>query len=152
MSKKAEILQNTPYYYSLIDCVEEHKAKGIKIEKIIDINYSNKYYNFYYLKKKYGEQLFGIEYIKIPLKPKELPTRKELNRIYDILNKNISKKQYILIHCTHGVSRTGYVIIYFLCKRFEMSLDRAIQAFEKSRGHKFDNETLINDLKQKIKI
>lgn len=152
MSKKAETLKDTPYYYSLIDCLSEHKKKGIKIEKIIDINYSKSYYNFYYLQKKFKEELFGVEFIKIPLKPKELPSRKELNRIYDILNKNISKKQYILLHCTNGVNRTGYVIIYFLCKRFEMTFEKAKELFENSRGHRFRNKTLINDLKQKIKI
>ena len=151
MTKKAETLKESSDYYSIIDCLSEHKQKGIKIEKIIDINYSNTYYNFNYLKKKYKDELFGVEYIKIPLTPKEIPSRKELNRIYDILNKNISKKQYILIHCTNGVNRTGYVLIYFLCKRYEYTVEKSIELFEKARGHQFLNKTLINDLKQKLK-
>jgi atypical dual specificity phosphatase len=103
------------------------------------------------LKKHYKEELFGVEYLKIPFTPKEIPSRKEVNRVYDILNKNISKKQYILIHCTHGVNRTGYVLIYFLCKRYEYSVEKAIEIFEKSRGHKFENKAFITDLKQKLK-
>lgn len=150
MSHKAEALKGSNDYYSLIDCLEDHKKKGIKIEKIIDINFSNSYYNFYNLKKKFKNELSGIEYLKIPLTPKEIPSRKELNRIYDILNKNISKKQYIIIHCTNGVVRTGYVLVYFLCKRFEYSVEKSLKVFEQFRGHKLVNEILINDLKQKF--
>lgn len=151
MSKQAEILKETPYYYSLIDCLQEHSQRGINIKKIIDINFSQMYYNFNKLKKYYKNELFGIEFIKIPLVPKEIPSRKELNRIYDILNKNISKKEYILIHCTNGINRTGYVVVYFLCKRYEYTVDKAVALFEKYRGHQFTNKALIEDLRQKFK-
>ena len=151
MSKQAEILKETPYYYSIIDCLKEHSQKGINIKKIIDINFSQMYYNFNKLKKYYKNELFGIEFLKIPLVPKEIPSRKELNRIYDILNKNISKKEYILIHCTNGVNRTGYVLVYFLCKRYEYTVDKAVALFEKCRGHRFTNKAFVEDLRQKFK-
>ena len=151
MSKQAEILKETPYYYSIIDCLKEHSQRGINIKKIIDINFSQMYYNFNKLKKYYKNELFGIEFLKIPLVPKEIPSRKELNRIYDILNKNISKKEYILIHCTNGVNRTGYVLVYFLCKRYEYTVDKAVALFEKCRGHCFNNKAFVEDLRQKFK-
>ena len=149
MSKKATAFLNTPNYYGLSECLLANFQNGYKIETILDINYSNKYYNFFRWQKK-NKDFAYVDYIKIPLVPKEVPTRKDLNKIYDVLNKTISKKKYLLIHCTNGVARTGYVLIYFLCKRFGMKVDEAKLLFEQSRGENFSNYLYLQDLKQKF--
>lgn len=52
----------------------------------------------------------------------DLPDKGSINSVYDVLNKNFFKDTIIAVHCTRGVTRTGYAIIHFLCKRLNWKL------------------------------
>ncbi|KAK5819864.1 hypothetical protein PVK06_024894 [Gossypium arboreum] len=41
--------------------------------------------------------------------------------------------KYILVHCTHGHNRTGYMIIHYLMRTQPMSVTRAIKFFSEAR-------------------
>lgn len=43
------------------------------------------------------------------------------------------------MHCFCGINRTGYVISYFLCKKYNISSKEAIKRFEEAVGYKFEN-------------
>jgi len=56
----------------------------------------------------------------------------------------------IVIHCTHGVNRSGYVISRYLMDKMGLNAEEAIQRVEDSRGHpmsKYKNVLLDNDLR-----
>ncbi|MED6226424.1 hypothetical protein PIB30_103576, partial [Stylosanthes scabra] len=42
-------------------------------------------------------------------------------------------KKYILVHCTHGHNRTGYMIIHYLMRTTSMSVSQAIKTFSDAR-------------------
>lgn len=62
-----------------------------------------------------------------------------------------NSQEYLVIHCTNGLNRTGYVVIYYLCKKFKMNVDEARTLFEEARGEKMENEEFIEDLKNRVK-
>jgi protein-tyrosine phosphatase len=45
------------------------------------------------------------------------------------MHENLKENEYIGIHCTHGINRTGYAIIYYLCKIIGMRVKEAIDTF-----------------------
>lgn len=76
-----------------------------------------------------------------------IPRKSDLNKLYDIINKNSTKKDfYTLIHCFNGLNRTGYLICFYLCKRLGLKSAEAIQRFEEARNMKMYRENLVRDL------
>jgi protein-tyrosine phosphatase len=51
-------------------------------------------------------------------------------------------KRFIGIHCTHGINRTGYLIVRLLLERCKsLDVKEAIRTFEESRApHKIDKK------------
>jgi len=88
----------------------------------VDLSNSENYYNWEIAKKKKKDLLKQIEYRKVKLKFGEIPSKNDMNKVYDVLNKNAFKEHYVIIHCTHGNSRTGYTVAYYLCKRFQLKV------------------------------
>lgn len=43
------------------------------------------------------------------------------------------------VHCLHGVNRTGYMIVSFMCSELGIPLDDAVERFEAARGHSIDS-------------
>lgn len=138
--------------FTLIDLIKEINSQGKKVAAVIDLNYSDGgYYSWEWLLRKNKELLSSIDYRKIKLMPKELPSKDKLNKVYDVLNKNVFKKdQVVLIHCTKGINRTGHAICYFLCKRFEMKPDVALKKFAEARGYPVCTKELLDDLEDRF--
>lgn len=60
------------------------------------------------------------------------------------LEDKLSDNEYIGIHCTHGVNRTGYMIVYYLCYVKNLTLENAIDTFNRSRTpHTITKEFLL---------
>ena len=135
--------------FTILSLINELKPMNKKIGLIIDISYSDNYYNFDRTKSE-NSILQDIEYKKIKVRFNEIPHKSEMNKIYDLINKNIYKDHLIVIHCTYGVNRTGYAICYFLCKKFQISVKDAIERFEKARGHKIMSPNYIEDLYERF--
>ena len=138
--------------FHLLDLIQELNEKGKSVAAVIDLNFSDGgYYDWNYLEKKNKELLKNIDYKKIKIDSKEIPSKATLNKVYDVLNKNVFKKDnVVLVHCTKGINRTGHAICYFLCKRFEMKPDVAIKRFEEARGYPFSNKAVIDDLEDRF--
>jgi atypical dual specificity phosphatase len=136
--------------FDLPKFVEECAAAGKKIGAIIDINCSDNYYTFDICKKKNRDLLKNVEYKKVKMRFDELPHKSDMNKIYEVMNKHLFKGHYTIIHCTHGVNRTGYAIAYFLCKKFQMKVKDAVDRFEKARGMKIKYHEIIDDLYEKF--
>ena len=78
------------------------------------------------------------------------------NQIKVIINKTENKGEKIRkvgigIHCTDGITRTGFLIINYLMKNEYMSLKSAFNIFETSRyPHRFRNPKLVDWLIEKF--
>lgn len=55
--------------------------------------------------------------------------------VYEVIRfKKKYPKKYILVHCTHGHNRTGYMIIHYLMRTLPMlTVTQAIKAFDEVR-------------------
>ncbi len=67
--------------------------------------------------------------------------------------KELKEGELIGVHCTHGLNRTGYMVIYYLCSKLNVPFDDAIVAFEESRKpHEFEKEKYIEGLVNELKV
>jgi len=138
--------------FLLPDLVQNFEHEGKKIGVIIDLNYSNGgYYSWDYTYKKNKEALYNVEYKKIKYgKHGELPDKKSINAAYDAINKAYFKDHIIAVHCTHGINRSGYAIVHFLCQRLKWKVSAAIKKFEEARGYAIEKKEFVQDLKDKF--
>ena len=84
----------------------------------------------------------------------EVPPQTYTNAFCDLIEKlesELDPNEVVGVHCTHGLNRTGYLLIEFLCQRKKLSLEEAFSLFEGNRPpHKFTKEVLIEDLYKKF--
>lgn len=78
----------------------------------------------YYKKEEVLLQKYGIKVIYVPLHLFKVPTLHQLEEIFTHLE---SLQEKTLIHCKHGVDRTGMAIAYWQIKSKAKSLDSAIK-------------------------
>ncbi|XVF78903.1 hypothetical protein PTKIN_Ptkin14bG0175200 [Pterospermum kingtungense] len=93
---------------------------GRKLGLVIDLTNTSRYYPTNDLKKE------GIKHVKIQCRGRDaVPDALSVNTfVYEVsqfLLRQKSKK-YILVHCTHGHNRTGYMIIHYLMRSQLMSV------------------------------
>ena len=63
----------------------------------------------------------------------------------------MGQSDLIGVHCTHGLNRTGYFIVYYLIEQHKMSVEDAIKLFDESRKpDMFAKPVLIDDLVMKF--
>ena len=121
-------------------CQERNFSVGL----VIDLTNTKKYYSPVDFTKNH------IKYEKIRFPGRELPSLQivvKFNQIVnDFLNENVSNNKIILIHCTHGVNRTGFMIFQYLIKQENKSPAEAISAFNLARGHSIERDIYLNEL------
>ncbi len=67
-----------------------------------------------------------MKHIKLPIAWSTIPTESFMNDFYNTiltLESELLDNEYIGIHCTHGVNRTGYMIVRYLCERKGLTHD-----------------------------
>lgn len=58
---------------------------------------------------------------------------------------------HIVVHCTHGVNRTGYFVVRFLMERHpHLTLQEGIELFAAARGYEISNEDILTSLQRKF--
>jgi protein-tyrosine phosphatase len=105
---------------------EVQQLKDQKITTIINLMSSNLFLRecVYYKKEEKLLQEYGIKVIYIPLHLFKVPTLYQLEEIFGHLEQ---LQENTLIHCKHGVDRTGMAIAYWQIKSKAKSLDQAIK-------------------------
>jgi len=134
--------------FRVVQMIEELKKEGKNVAAVVDLNRNDSgYYSWDYNQWRNKELLGKIDYRKIKIGTKEIGNKTQLNKVYDVLNKNAFKKdQIVVVHCTRGINRTGHAVCYFLCKRFELTPEEAIRRFNEARGYPIDKKDIIEDL------
>ncbi|XP_022747225.1 mRNA-capping enzyme-like isoform X3 [Durio zibethinus] len=117
--------------YSFKQVIHQQRVLGRKLGLVIDLTNTSRYYQTPDLKKE------GIKHVKIQCRGRDaVPENVSVNAfVYEVsqfLQRQKSKK-YILVHCTHGHNRTGYMIIHYLMRSQSMSVTQAIKIFSEAR-------------------
>uniref|UniRef100_A0A1J3K656 mRNA guanylyltransferase n=1 Tax=Noccaea caerulescens TaxID=107243 RepID=A0A1J3K656_NOCCA len=119
--------------YSFKQVVRNQRINGRKLGLVIDLTNTSRYYHTLDLKKD------GIKHVKIACKGRDsVPDNVSVNTfvnevIHFVLNQKHTKK-YILVHCTHGHNRTGFMIVHYLMRSTPtMNVTQALKMFYDAR-------------------
>ncbi|KAJ6968756.1 hypothetical protein D5086_029571 [Populus alba] len=118
--------------YSFKQVIHQQRVLGRKLGLVIDLTNTTRYYSTTDLKKE------GIKHVKIYCKGRDaVPENTAVNTfVYEVMQfllRQKHTKKYILVHCTHGHNRTGYMIVHYLMRSQPMSVTQAIKIFADAR-------------------
>ncbi|KAL1330927.1 hypothetical protein HN51_048165 [Arachis hypogaea] len=118
--------------YSFKQVIHQMRVLGRKLGLVIDLTNTTRYYPVSDLKKE------GIKHVKIQCRGRDsVPDNLSVNQfVYEVtqfVSRQKHSKKYILVHCTHGHNRTGYMIIHYLMRTTSMSVTQAIKIFSDAR-------------------
>ncbi|PON63714.1 Atypical dual specificity phosphatase, subfamily A [Trema orientale] len=119
--------------YSFKQVIHNQRVSGRKLGLVIDLTNTSRYYQTTDLKKE------GIKHVKIQCKGRgSVPDNPSVNQfvheVSQFLYRQKHSKKYILVHCTHGHNRTGYMIVHYLMRSQQYSVTEAIAAFSEARS------------------
>jgi protein-tyrosine phosphatase len=91
---------------------EHYRAKNIRLKHVIDLTNTDRYY--------FPSDLshMGVKHHKLALAGKVIPNEDFCNRFNEIIKECMSGlklNEFIGVHCTHGINRTGFMVVQMLC-------------------------------------
>ncbi|XP_024013892.1 mRNA-capping enzyme isoform X2 [Eutrema salsugineum] len=118
--------------YSFKQVVRNQGINGRKLGLVIDLTNTTRYYPTLELKKD------GIKHVKIACRGRDaVPDNVSVNNFVHEVNQFIYNqkhtKKYVLVHCTHGHNRTGFMIVHFLMRSTPMNVTQALKMFSDAR-------------------
>ncbi|MCE0480724.1 hypothetical protein HAX54_037816 [Datura stramonium] len=118
--------------YSFRQVLHQQRVLGRKLGMVIDLTNTSRYYSLSDWKKE------GIKHVKIQCRGRgSVPDNESVNLfVYEVsqfLARQKHAKKYILVHCTHGHNRTGFMIIHYLMRTLPISVSQAIKIFSDAR-------------------
>ncbi|KAF8402713.1 hypothetical protein HHK36_010801 [Tetracentron sinense] len=118
--------------YSLRQVIHQQRVMGRELGLVIDLTNTTRYYPPSDWKKQ------GIKHVKIACRGRDsVPDNESVNNfVFEVLqfySRQKHSEKYILVHCTHGHNRTGYMIVHFLMRSQSTSVTEAIQKFANAR-------------------
>mmetsp|Transcript_28860 Transcript_28860/g.67228 ORF Transcript_28860/g.67228 Transcript_28860/m.67228 type:complete len:292 (+) Transcript_28860:106-981(+) len=125
------------------DLVKRCADQGTPIGLVVDLVNTYKYY------WGFSEETDGIEYQKVPIPGRSVPERALLEEVFDTIDSFVARRpeEYVAVHCTHGVNRTGFLVCAYLMTRAHLpQRQKAVAEFEKARGSKMDKQYLLEAL------
>lgn len=90
----------------------------------------------------------GIEYEKIQIESKTIPSSADIHRFISKIRafELNQPENYILVHCHYGYNRTGLMICAYLIEIRGLSVEAALEAFKKSRPPGIKHQNYIDKL------
>lgn len=119
--------------YSSKQVINSLRVKKMELGLVIDLTNSTRYYS----PSSWLTQ--GIKHRKIACVGRDaVPDPASVNEfVYEVdqfISRQKNSKKYILVHCTHGHNRTGFMIINYLMRYVpSMNVSKAITIFAQSR-------------------
>lgn len=130
------------------DFLETQDQQGLNVKMLIDLTNTFKYYN--------GEDEFkdsGVQYVKHKIEGfKGPPNRKDTDTFMKIVDDFVAEhaEGTIAVHCTHGLNRTGYLVVTYMVKRLEYSVTDALEAFKAARPPGLIKHMYVEDLYKRL--
>mmetsp|Transcript_11085 Transcript_11085/g.23903 ORF Transcript_11085/g.23903 Transcript_11085/m.23903 type:complete len:801 (-) Transcript_11085:769-3171(-) len=136
--------------YCLGDAIRMLAARRMEVGMVVDLTNSTRYYDFGHEVPDYADK--QISYVKVACRGRgQSPAPAEVNHaVFEIWRfLEYYPSRYVLVHCTHGFNRTGYVIVCALMRLaadMGMTVDRAVRRFVDCRAPGIYKDGYINDL------
>ncbi|NTV34153.1 MAG: phosphatase [Deltaproteobacteria bacterium] len=112
---------HAPMSYDELQSIREQGVDGI-------VNLCGEYTDLHQIEKSYG---FEVYYL--PVDDDQAPALRELEKALDWLDESLYLGKKVLVHCTHGIGRTGTFVSSYLLRR-GFSLKLAKQKLKKTRA------------------
>uniref|UniRef100_A0A7R9V957 mRNA guanylyltransferase n=1 Tax=Chlamydomonas euryale TaxID=1486919 RepID=A0A7R9V957_9CHLO len=136
--------------YTLRHAIEQCEQRNTPVGLVLDLTNSHRYYRF---NDEYPDaEGKGLFYRKVPCRGKgQSPQPEAVNQaVYEIwaFLQHFPHK-FVLVHCTHGFNRTGYVIVCALMRMMSemgMTVDRAVRRFAEGRPPGIYKDGYLQDL------
>lgn len=118
--------------YSSKQVINGQRRFGRELGLVVDLTNTNRYY----LPLEYTK--LGIKHIKIACKGRDaVPDNESVNRfVYEVMQfigRQKHSRKNVLVHCTHGHNRTGFMIVHYLVRTKLCSVTEALHDFEVAR-------------------
>ncbi|XP_072967023.1 uncharacterized protein [Typha angustifolia] len=120
--------------YSSKQVINKQRKAGREIGLVIDLTNTSRYYS----PSEWTNQ--GIKHAKIPCKGRDdVPDNESVNTfVYEVMQfverqKHMKNPKYILVHCTHGHNRTGFMIVHYLMRSQLSHVAEALHIFAQRR-------------------
>ncbi|CAH0474153.1 unnamed protein product [Peronospora belbahrii] len=130
------------------DFLTFQKDQNLNIKMIIDLTNTFKYYN--------GKDEFKnseVKYVKLAIEGfRGPPEAQDVAKFMKIVDEFIAKEPEgtIAVHCTHGLNRTGYLVVTYMVKRLHCSVTEALEAFKIARPPGLIKHMYIEDLYKQL--
>uniref|UniRef100_A0A5B6Z318 mRNA guanylyltransferase n=1 Tax=Davidia involucrata TaxID=16924 RepID=A0A5B6Z318_DAVIN len=123
---------NSDKRYSSRQVIHQQRLLGRELGFVIDLTNTNRYY------PKSDWTGKGIDYVKIRCRgrdavPDDASVEKFVSEVLQFRSRQTHSNKYVLVHCTHGHNRTGYMIAHFLIRSESISVTEAIDKFARAR-------------------
>ncbi|KAL1194068.1 hypothetical protein V5N11_004113 [Cardamine amara subsp. amara] len=119
--------------YSFKQVVRNQRINGTNLGLVIDLTNTTRYYPTHELHKD------GIKHVKIACRgrdavPDNVSVNNFVNEVFQFILNQRHTKKYILVHCTHGHNRTGFMIVHYLMRSTPtMNVTQALKVFSDAR-------------------
>ncbi|EFX74101.1 hypothetical protein DAPPUDRAFT_109145 [Daphnia pulex] len=115
---------------------------------VIDLTDTNRYYD----PKVFRDS--NIQYAKIYCRGHTIPNPQTIQRFFSVMDNFLrdpqSQGRIVVVHCTHGVNRTGFLVAMYLVVRRGYQPADAISGFNTARGYPIERQNYIQNLHQLI--
>jgi len=122
------------------DIMEYTVSQGKPLKYVIDLTFTDKYYQSHDLPK-------GVHHCKFLVPGKRMPRQDQITSILNIMKKASNENVAVGIHCTHGKNRTGLMTVWYLVEVLKMDVEEAITAFEIARKTKLECDIYLEALR-----
>ncbi|XP_007430928.2 RNA/RNP complex-1-interacting phosphatase-like [Python bivittatus] len=131
--------------FSPLDLITQVKEQKEELGLIIDLTYTTRYYEPMELPDT-------LQYCKILTVGHEVPNNATVSKFKSAVKKFLKENQHndklIGVHCTHGLNRTGYLVCRYLIDVEGMDPNRAVELFNRCRGHSIERKNYISALQE----
>ncbi|KAL3093071.1 hypothetical protein niasHT_022521 [Heterodera trifolii] len=121
-------------------------TKGAKIGLWVDLTNSDNFYN--------EEEVLnnGSKFLKMKMVGhKQAPTPEQTTAFIEAIDRFVTKNpdDVIVVHCTHGFNRTGFLISAYLYEKCDMSIEMAVREFAECRPNGIYKQHYLDDLRKR---
>ena len=90
-----------------------------------------------------------FNYLTIPIDDSlECDLNPYLQEAFDFIDQAVNNKEYILVHCVAGVSRSASLVIYYLIKEYKLTYQSSFKTIRKVRSIVYPNPNFKRQLLQ----
>jgi len=132
------------------DAVQMVQDKGFRVGMVLSLSNTDRHYD----RNDFIESDIFFEKLKVPgqVIPSDWIIKMFCSKVAKFEEKNKENNSIILVHCTHGLNRTGFLVCSYLMRNKGLIASKAIDCFEKARGHKISRETYLTELLSYSKV